>query len=170
MLRINPGNIGTADRVVDIIKAAKDFNCSIRIGVNAGSLDKALLEKFKEPCPEALVESAKYNIDLMENNDFFNFKISVKSSDVFLTIKSYEKLSEICDYPLHLGITEAGGLMSGSIKSSIGIGQLLLKGIGDTIKLSLSADPVEEVKAGYEILKSLNIRSRGKDYLLSFVC
>ena len=160
-LRINPGNIGTADRVVDIIKAAKDFNCSIRIGVNAGSLDKALLEKFKEPCPEALVESAKYNIDLMENNDFFNFKISVKSSDVFLAIKSYEKLSEICDYPLHLGITEAGGLMSGSIKSSIGIGQLLLKGIGDTIRVSLSADPVEEVKAGYEILKSLNIRSRG---------
>ena len=160
-LRINPGNIGTSERVEEIIKAAKDYNCSIRIGVNAGSLDKLLLEKYKEPCPEALVESAKYNIDLMEKNNFFNFKISVKSSDVFLAIKSYEKLSEVCDYPLHLGITEAGGLMSGSIKSSIGIGQLLLKGIGDTIRVSLSADPVEEVKAGYEILKSLNLRSRG---------
>ena len=160
-MRINPGNIGSKERTLEVLKAAKDNNCSIRIGVNAGSLDKSLLEKYKEPCPEALVESAKYNIDLMENNDFFNFKISVKSSDVFLAIKSYEKLSEICDYPLHLGITEAGGLMSGSIKSSIGIGQLLLKGIGDTIRVSLSADPVEEVKAGYEILKSLNIRSRG---------
>ena len=160
-LRINPGNIGTSERVEEIIKAAKDYNCSIRIGVNAGSLDKLLLEKYKEPCPEALVESAKYNINLMERNNFFNFKISVKSSDVFLAIKSYEKLSEVCDYPLHLGITEAGGLMSGSIKSSIGIGQLLLKGIGDTIRVSLSADPVEEVKAGYEILKSLNLRTRG---------
>ncbi len=160
-LRINPGNIGTSERVEEIIKAAKDHNCSIRIGVNAGSLDKLLLEKYKEPCPEALVESAKYNINLMERNNFFNFKISVKSSDVFLAIKSYEKLSEVCDYPLHLGITEAGGLMSGSIKSSIGIGQLLLKGIGDTIRVSLSADPVEEVKAGYEILKSLNLRTRG---------
>ena len=160
-LRINPGNIGTSERVEEIIKAAKDYNCSIRIGVNAGSLDKLLLEKYKDPCPEALVESAKYNINLMERNNFFNFKISVKSSDVFLAIKSYEKLSEVCDYPLHLGITEAGGLMSGSIKSSIGIGQLLLKGIGDTIRVSLSADPVEEVKAGYEILKSLNLRTRG---------
>ena len=160
-LRINPGNIGSRERVLEVVKAAKDFNCSIRIGVNAGSLDKNLLEKFKEPCPEALVESAKYNIKLLEDNDFFNFKISVKSSDVFLSIKAYEQLSAVCDYPLHLGITEAGGLFTGSIKSSIGIGQLLMKGIGDTIRVSLSADPVEEVKAGYEILKSLNIRSRG---------
>tara|TARA_B100000941_G_scaffold284465_1_gene255254 strand:+ start:817 stop:1911 length:1095 start_codon:yes stop_codon:yes gene_type:complete len=160
-LRINPGNIGSKDRILEVIKAAKDFNCSVRIGVNAGSLDKNILEKYKEPCPEALVESAMYNIKFFEDNNFFNFKISVKSSDVFLSIKSYEKLSEICDYPLHLGITEAGGLFSGSIKSSIGIGQLLMKGIGDTIRVSLSADPVEEIKAGFEILKSLNIRSRG---------
>ena len=160
-LRINPGNIGTKDRVLEVIKAAKDYNCSIRIGVNAGSLDKSLLEKYKEPCPDALVESAKYNINFFEDNDFFNFKISVKSSDIFLTVKSYRKLSQICDYPLHLGVTEAGGLVTGSIKSSIGIGQLLMEGIGDTIRVSLSSDPVDEVKAGYEILKSLGIRSRG---------
>ena len=160
-LRINPGNIGSLERVTEVIKAAKDHNCSIRIGVNAGSLDKILLEKYKEPCPEALVESAMHNAKLLEDNDFYNFKISVKSSDVFLAIKSYEKLSEVCDYPLHLGITEAGGLLTGSIKSSIGIGQLLMQGIGDTIRVSLSANPIEEVKAGYEILKSLNIRSRG---------
>ncbi len=160
-LRINPGNIGTNDRVLEVIKAAKDNDCSIRIGVNAGSLDKNLLEKYKEPCPEALVESAQYNIKLLEDNDFFNFKISVKSSDIFLTVKAYKKLSEICDYPLHLGVTEAGGLLTGSIKSSIGIGQLLMDGIGDTIRVSLSSDPVDEIKAGYEILKSLGIRSRG---------
>ena len=160
-LRINPGNIGDNDRVIEVIKAAKDYNCSIRIGVNAGSLDKSLLEKYKEPCPEALVESAQYNIKLMEDNDFFNFKISVKSSDVFLAIKAYEKLSNVTDYPLHLGITEAGSLFAGSIKSSIGIGQLLMQGIGDTIRVSLSADPIEEVKAGYEILNALGIRSRG---------
>jgi|TARA_B100001540_G_scaffold306432_1_gene318525 (E)-4-hydroxy-3-methylbut-2-enyl-diphosphate synthase len=160
-LRINPGNIGSAERVLEVVKAAKDHDCSIRIGVNAGSLDKTLLEKYKEPCPEALVESAMYNVKLFEDNNFYNFKISVKSSDVFLAIKSYEKLSEACDYPLHLGITEAGSLLTGSIKSSIGIGQLLMKGIGDTIRVSLSADPIEEIKAGYEILKSLNIRSRG---------
>ncbi len=160
-LRINPGNIGSSERVIEVIKAAKDYNCSIRIGVNAGSLDKTLLEKYKEPCPEALVESAMYNVKFFEDHDFYNFKISVKSSDVFLAIKSYEKLSQICDYPLHLGITEAGGLLTGSIKSSIGIGQLLMQGIGDTIRVSLSANPIEEVKAGYEILKSLNIRSRG---------
>ena len=160
-LRINPGNIGTKERVVEIIKAAKDFNCSIRIGVNAGSLDKILLEKYKEPCPEALVESALYNIKLLEDNNFFNFKISVKSSDIFLTVKAYKKLSEICDYPLHLGVTEAGSLLTGSIKSSIGIGQLLMQGIGDTIRVSLSSDPVDVIKAGYEILKSLGIRSRG---------
>ena len=160
-LRINPGNIGANDRVVEIVKAAKDYNCSIRIGVNAGSLDKTLLEKYREPCPEALVESAMHNIKLMEDNDFFNFKISVKSSDVFLAVKSYEQLSRACNYPLHVGITEAGGLLTGSIKSSIGIGKLLMQGIGDTIRVSLSADPIEEIKAGYEILKSLSIRARG---------
>ena len=160
-LRINPGNIGTNDRILEVVKAAKDYNCSIRIGVNAGSLDKTLLEKYKEPCPEALVESAQYNIKLLEDNNFFNFKISVKSSDIFLTVKSYQILSRQCDYPLHLGVTEAGGLFTGSIKSSIGIGQLLMEGIGDTIRVSLSSDPVDEIKAGYEILKSLGIRSRG---------
>ena len=160
-LRINPGNIGSNDRVLEVIKAAKDNNCSIRIGVNAGSLDKTLLEKYKEPCPEALVESAMHNVKLLEDNDFFNFKISVKSSDVFLTVKSYKKLSQVCDYPLHLGVTEAGSLLTGSIKSSIGIGQLLMEGIGDTIRVSLSSDPVDEVKAGYEILKSIGVRARG---------
>ena len=160
-LRINPGNIGSRDRVLEVVKAAKNNNCSIRVGVNAGSLDKSLLEKYKEPCPEALVESANYNIKLLEDNEFFNFKISVKSSDIFLTVKAYKKLSEICDYPLHLGVTEAGSLFTGSIKSSIGIGQLLMDGIGDTIRVSLSSDPVDEIKAGYEILKSLGIRSRG---------
>ena len=160
-LRINPGNIGSKERVLEVVKAAKANNCSIRIGVNAGSLDKSLLEKYKEPCPEALVESAQYNIKLLEDNDFFNFKISVKSSDIFLTVKAYRKLSKLCDYPLHLGVTEAGGLFTGSIKSSIGIGQLLMEGIGDTIRVSLSSDPVDEVQAGYEILKSLGIRSRG---------
>jgi (E)-4-hydroxy-3-methylbut-2-enyl-diphosphate synthase len=160
-LRINPGNIGSNDRVLEVIKAAKDNNCSIRIGVNAGSLDKTLLEKYKEPCPEALVDSAMYNVKLLEDNDFFNFKISVKSSDVFLTVKAYKKLSEVCNYPLHLGVTEAGGLLTGSIKSSIGIGNLLMEGIGDTIRVSLSSDPVDEIKAGYEILKSLGIRARG---------
>ncbi len=160
-LRINPGNIGSKDRILDVVKAAKDFGCSIRVGVNSGSLDKNLLEKFKEPCPEALVESAMYNVKLFEDNNFFNFKISVKSSDVLLSIKSYEMLSNSCDYPLHLGITEAGGLLAGSIKSSIGIGHLLMRGIGDTIRVSLSANPEEEIKAGYDILKSLNLRSRG---------
>ena len=160
-LRINPGNIGDKQRILEVIKAAKNNNCSIRIGVNAGSLEKNLLEKYKEPCPEALVESAQHNIKLLEDNDFFNFKISVKSSDIFLTVKAYKKLSQICNYPLHLGVTEAGGLLTGSIKSSIGIGQLLMDGIGDTIRVSLSSDPVDEVKAGFEILKSLGIRSRG---------
>ena len=160
-LRITPGNIGSKDRVQEILKAAKDNNCSIRIGVNAGSLEKSLLEKYKEPCPEALVESAINNMKLLEDEDFFNFKISVKSSDVFLSTKAYRSLSSVCDYPLHLGITEAGSLTSGSIKSSIGMGMLLMEGIGDTIRVSLSADPVEEVKIGYEILKSLNLRHRG---------
>ena len=160
-LRINPGNIGSKDRVIEVLKAAKDHNCSIRIGVNAGSLDKILLEKYKEPCPEALFESAEYNMKLFEDNEFFNFKISVKSSDIFLTVKAYQKLSKKYDYPLHLGVTEAGGLFTGSIKSSIGIGQLLMQGIGDTIRVSLSSDPVDEIKAGFEILKSLGIRARG---------
>ena len=160
-LRINPGNIGDQQRILEVIKAAKNNNCSIRIGVNAGSLEKNLLEKYKEPCPEALVESAQHNIKLLEDNNFFNFKISVKSSDIFLTVKAYQKLSQICNYPLHLGVTEAGGLFTGSIKSSIGIGQLLMNGIGDTIRVSLSSDPIDEVKAGFEILKSLGIRSRG---------
>ena len=160
-LRINPGNIGSKDRIKEVIKAAKDHDCIIRIGVNAGSLEKKILEKYKEPCPEALVESATHNIKLLEDNDFFNFKISVKSSDVFLSVKAYESLSNLYDYPLHLGITEAGGLFTGSIKSSIGIGRLLMQGIGDTIRVSLSADPIEEVKAGFEILNALGIRSRG---------
>ena len=160
-LRINPGNIGSNQRIKEVIRAAKDHDCAIRIGVNAGSLEKKILEKFKEPCPEALIESATENIKLLEDNDFFNFKVSVKSSDVFLAVKAYEGLSNKYDYPLHLGITEAGGLLTGSIKSSIGIGRLLMQGIGDTIRVSLSEDPVEEVKAGFEILNSLGIRSRG---------
>jgi len=160
-LRINPGNIGSKKKIQEVLKAAKDNNCSIRIGVNAGSLEKSLLEKYKEPCPEALVESAINNIKFLEDEDFLNFKISVKSSDVFLSTKAYRSLSKICDYPLHLGITEAGSLTSGSIKSSIGLGILLMEGIGDTIRVSLSADPVEEVKVGYEILKSLNLRHKG---------
>ena len=160
-LRINPGNIGEKKKINEVLKAAKDNNCSIRIGVNAGSLEKDILEKFKEPCPEALVESALRNIKILEDQDFFNFKISVKSSDVFLSIKAYRQLSEVADYPLHLGITEAGGFVSGSVKSSIGIGSLLLDGIGDTIRISLSDDPVKEVKIGNEILKSLNLRHRG---------
>ncbi len=160
-LRINPGNIGEKKKINEVLKAAKDNNCSIRIGVNAGSLEKDILEKFKEPCPEALVESALRNINILEDQDFFNFKISVKSSDVFLSIKAYRQLSKVTDYPLHLGITEAGSFMSGSIKSSIGIGSLLLDGIGDTIRISLSDDPVKEVKIGNEILKSLNLRHRG---------
>ena len=160
-LRINPGNIGSKENVKEILKAAKDYGCSIRIGVNSGSLGKKLLEKYKEPCPEALVESALNNVKLLEDENFFNFKISVKSSDVFLATKAYRSLSLSCDYPLHLGITEAGGLTTGSIKSSLGIGILLMEGIGDTIRVSLSANPIEEVKIGYEILKSLNIRQRG---------
>ncbi len=160
-LRINPGNIGSSEKVKSILKAAKDNNCSIRIGVNAGSLEEKLLEKYKEPCPEALCESALNSIKFFEDNDFFNFKISVKSSDVLLSIKSYRLLSEKSDYPLHLGITEAGTMRMGSIKSSIGIGSLLLEGIGDTIRVSLSEDPVKEVEVAYDILKSINLRHRG---------
>ncbi len=160
-LRINPGNIGDKKKIHDVLKAAKDNGCSVRIGVNAGSLEKDILDKYKEPCPEALVESAQRNIKILEDQNFFNFKISVKSSDVFLSIEAYRQLSKVTDYPLHLGITEAGGFLSGSIKSSIGIGTLLLEGIGDTIRISLSDDPVKEVKIGNEILKSLNLRNRG---------
>ena len=160
-LRINPGNIGDVKRVSEVISAAKNNNCSIRIGVNAGSLEKDILEKYKEPCPEALVESALRNIRVIEDMDFSNFKVSVKSSDVFLSIAAYKLLSEKTDYPLHLGITEAGSYLPGSIKSSIGFGSLLLEGIGDTIRVSLSDDPVKEIKVGNEILKSLNLRNRG---------
>ncbi len=160
-LRINPGNIGDKNKIAQVISAAKNNNCSIRIGVNSGSLEKDILEKFKEPCPEALVESAIRNIKIIEDLDFFNFKISVKSSDVFLSIKAYRELSKVTNYPLHLGITEAGSFLPGSIKSSIGLGNLLLDGIGDTIRVSLSDNPVEEIKVGNEILKSLNLRNRG---------
>ena len=160
-LRINPGNIGDIKRVAEVVSAAKNNNCSIRIGVNAGSLEKDILEKYREPCPEALVESALRNIKIIEDMDFSNFKISVKSSDVFLSIAAYRLLSKKTDYPLHLGITEAGSYLPGSIKTSIGFGSLLLEGIGDTIRVSLSDDPVEEIKVGNEILKSLNLRNRG---------
>ena len=160
-IRINPGNIGSIERVKEVIKAAKNNNCSIRIGVNSGSLEKQVLDKYSEPNPDSLLESAKLNIKILEDNDFTNFKISVKSSDIFMAIKAYTKLAEICDYPLHLGITEAGGKRTGSIKSSIGMGNLLLNGIGDTIRVSLSDEPEEEVRVGYEILKSLGLRNRG---------
>ncbi len=160
-LRINPGNIGEESKIHDVLSAAKNNGCSVRIGVNAGSLEKDILDKFKEPCPEALVESALRNIKILEDKDFFNFKISVKSSDVFLSIGAYRQLSKVCDYPLHLGITEAGSFVSGSIKSSIGLGSLLMDGIGDTIRISLSDNPIKEVTIGNEILKSLNLRNRG---------
>jgi (E)-4-hydroxy-3-methylbut-2-enyl-diphosphate synthase len=169
-LRINPGNIGSAQRVKDVVQAAKDHGCSMRIGVNAGSLEKELLEKYGEPCPEAMVESALTHAKILEDNDFFEFKISVKASDVFLAVAAYQSLSEACDYPLHLGITEAGGLRTGTIKSSVGMGMLLWSGIGDTIRVSLSADPVEEVKAGYDILKSLGLRHRGVNVIACPSC
>ena len=160
-LRINPGNIGNEEKVKEVVQAAKDFNCSMRIGVNAGSLERDLLEKYGEPCPDAMVESALNHIKILEDNDFYNFKISCKASDVFLAVAAYYGISDACDYPLHLGITEAGGLMTGTIKSSIGMGSLLWAGLGDTIRVSLSADPVEEIKVGFNILKSLNLRHRG---------
>jgi len=160
-LRINPGNIGSAERVREVVKAAKDHGCSMRIGVNAGSLERELLERYGEPCPEAMVESALTHAKILEDNDFFEFKISCKASDVFLAVAAYQQLAEACDYPLHLGITEAGGLMTGTVKSSIGMGSLLWAGIGDTIRVSLSADPVEEIRVGYEILKALGLRRRG---------
>ncbi len=160
-LRINPGNIGDAKRVRDVVQAAKDHGCSIRIGVNAGSLEKHLLDKYGEPCPDAMVESGLDHIRLLQDNDFHNFKISVKASDVFMAAAAYQQLADATDAPIHLGITEAGGLVSGTVKSAIGLGNLLWMGIGDTIRVSLSADPVEEVKVGFEILKSLGLRHRG---------
>ncbi|MFA7432060.1 MAG: flavodoxin-dependent (E)-4-hydroxy-3-methylbut-2-enyl-diphosphate synthase [Rhodospirillaceae bacterium] len=160
-LRINPGNIGSEDRVRDVVRAAKDHGCSIRIGVNAGSLERDLLEKYGEPNPEAMLESAQRHMRLLEDNDFTNFKISVKASDVFLAVAAYQALADACDYPLHLGITEAGGLRGGTVKSSIGLGMLLWSGIGDTIRVSLSTAPEEEVKVGFDILKSLGLRHRG---------
>src|SRR6202049_2155545 len=160
-LRINPGNIGSAERVREGIKAAKDHGCSMRIGVNAGSLERDLLEKYGEPCPEAMVESALNHAKILEDNDFFEFKISCKASDVFLAVAAYQQLAEICDYPLHLGITEAGGMISGTVKSSIGMGMLLWSGIGDTIRVSLSAEPEEEIRVGFDLLKSLGLRHRG---------
>ena len=160
-LRINPGNIGKPERVRDVIQAAKDHGCSIRIGVNAGSLEKHLLDKYGEPCPDAMVESGLEHIRILQDNDFHEFKISVKASDVFMTAAAYQLLADATDAPIHLGVTEAGGLVSGTIKSAIGLGNLLWAGIGDTIRVSLSADPVEEVKVGFEILKSLGLRHRG---------
>jgi (E)-4-hydroxy-3-methylbut-2-enyl-diphosphate synthase len=160
-LRINPGNIGSKARVREVVRAAQDNGCSMRIGVNAGSLETELLEKYGEPCPEAMVESALRHSRMLEDEDFRDFKISVKASDVFLAVAAYQQLAEACDYPLHLGITEAGALTTGTVKSSIGMGMLLWSGIGDTIRVSLSADPVEEVRAGFEILKSLGLRHRG---------
>jgi (E)-4-hydroxy-3-methylbut-2-enyl-diphosphate synthase len=160
-LRINPGNIGSQDRVREVIRAARDHGCSIRIGVNAGSLEKHLLDKYGEPCPDAMVESGMDHIKILEDNDFLNFKISMKASDVFMTMAAYQQLAEQTDAPFHLGITEAGGFVGGTVKSAIGLGNLLWMGLGDTLRVSLSADPVEEVKIGFEILKSLGLRHRG---------
>ena len=160
-LRINPGNIGSSERVAEVVRAAKANGCSIRIGVNAGSLERDLLEKYGEPCPEALVESALDHIKLLQDHDFHEFKVAVKASDVFLAVAAYQQLAEAVDCPLHLGITEAGGLIGGTVKSALGIGNLLWYGIGDTLRVSLSADPVQEVKVGFEILKALGLRTRG---------
>jgi (E)-4-hydroxy-3-methylbut-2-enyl-diphosphate synthase len=160
-LRINPGNIGSADRVKEVVRAAKANGCSMRIGVNGGSLEKHLLDKYGEPCPDALVDSALEHMKILQDNDFHEFKVSVKASDVFLAVAAYHKLAEVCDYPLHLGITEAGGFVGGSVKSAIGMGNMLWAGIGDTIRVSLSAEPEEEVRVGFEMLKALGIRARG---------
>ena len=160
-LRINPGNIGSNERVREVVRAAESNGASMRIGVNGGSLERALLEKYAEPCPEAMVESALNHARLLEDNGFTDFKISVKASDVFLAVHAYRQLAEATDHPLHLGITEAGGLMTGTVKSSVGMGLLLMEGIGDTIRVSLAADPVEEVRVGHELLKALGIRCRG---------
>jgi (E)-4-hydroxy-3-methylbut-2-enyl-diphosphate synthase len=160
-LRINPGNIGSPERVRDVIKAARDYNCSMRIGVNAGSLERHLLEKYGEPNPEALVESALEHAKILQDHDFHEFKISVKASDVFMAVAAYQQLADVCDHPLHIGITEAGSKRAGTVKSSIGLGSLLWAGIGDTMRVSLSAEPEEEVLVGWDILKSLGIRHRG---------
>lgn len=160
-LRINPGNIGSHERVREVVRAAKDHGCSMRIGVNAGSLERDLLEQYGEPCPEAMVESAHRHMRILEDNDFFEFKVSVKASDVFLAVAAYQQLADTCDYPLHLGITEAGGMIPGTVKSSIGMGMLLWSGIGDTIRVSLSAEPEEEIRVGFDLLKSLGLRHRG---------
>jgi (E)-4-hydroxy-3-methylbut-2-enyl-diphosphate synthase len=160
-LRINPGNIGSQERVREVVKAAKDHGCSMRIGVNAGSLERDLLEQYGEPCPEAMVESAHRHMRILEDNDFFEFKVSVKASDVFLAVAAYQQLADTCDYPLHLGVTEAGGMIPGTVKSSIGMGMLLWSGIGDTIRVSLSAEPEEEIRVGFDLLKSLGLRHRG---------
>src|SRR5215472_2200595 len=160
-LRINPGNIGSSERVREVVKAARDHGCSMRIGVNAGSLEKHLLEKYGEPNPEALVESALEHAKILQDHDFHEFKISVKASDVFLAVAAYTQLAEVCDHPLHIGITEAGGQRTGTVKSAIGLGSLLWAGIGDTVRVSLSAEPEEEVRVGFELLKALNLRHRG---------
>ncbi|MBM3645661.1 MAG: flavodoxin-dependent (E)-4-hydroxy-3-methylbut-2-enyl-diphosphate synthase [Alphaproteobacteria bacterium] len=160
-LRINPGNIGSAERVREVVQAAKDHGCSMRIGVNAGSLERDLLEKYGEPCPEAMVESALDHARILQDHDFHEFKISVKASDVFLAVAAYQQLADACDYPLHIGVTEAGGLRTGTVKSAIGLGSLLWAGIGDTVRVSLSAEPEEEVRVGFELLKALNLRHRG---------
>ena len=160
-LRINPGNIGSADRVREVIKAARDHGCSMRIGVNAGSLERHLLEKYGEPNPEALVESALEHAKILQDHDFHEFKISVKASDVFMAVAAYQQLAEVCDHPLHIGITEAGTKRAGTVKSSIGLGSLIWAGIGDTLRVSLSAEPEEEVHVGWDILKSLGVRHRG---------
>ena len=169
-LRINPGNIGQKEKIKQVIAAAKDYDCALRIGVNAGSLEKDILEKYKGPCPEALVESAMRNIQLIEDEDFYNLKVSVKSSDVFLSVASYRLLSSKTDYPLHLGVTESGSFVPGSVKTSIGLGSLLMEGIGDTIRVSLSDDPIKEIKIGNEILKSLNLRNRGVNHFMPLMC
>ncbi|MCA1935369.1 MAG: flavodoxin-dependent (E)-4-hydroxy-3-methylbut-2-enyl-diphosphate synthase [Asticcacaulis sp.] len=169
-LRINPGNIGSPERVREVIKAAKDYGCSMRIGVNAGSLEKELLEKYGEPCPDAMVESALFHANILRDNDFHEFKISVKASDVFLTVAAYQALADAIDCPLHIGVTEAGPLRTGTIKSAIGLGNLLWAGIGDTIRVSLAADPVEEIKVGFDILKSLGLRHRGVNIIACPSC
>jgi (E)-4-hydroxy-3-methylbut-2-enyl-diphosphate synthase len=169
-LRINPGNIGSPDRVREVVKAAKDHGCSMRIGVNAGSLEKDLMEKYGEPCPEAMVESALFHANILRDHDFHEFKISVKASDVFLTVAAYTALADAIDCPLHIGVTEAGPLRVGTIKSAIGLGNLLWAGIGDTLRVSLAADPVEEIKVGYDLLKSLGLRHRGVNIIACPSC
>ncbi|MBL4680724.1 MAG: flavodoxin-dependent (E)-4-hydroxy-3-methylbut-2-enyl-diphosphate synthase [Pseudomonadales bacterium] len=169
-LRINPGNIGNQDRIRAVVSAARDKNIPIRIGVNAGSLGKDLLRKYKEPCADAMIESALRNIDLLDKEDFQNYKLSMKSSNVFMAVDAYQKIASQIDQPLHLGITEAGGLRSGTVKSAVGLGYLLMQGIGDTIRISLAADPVEEIKVGFDLLKSLNLRSKGINFIACPSC